>query len=159
MQKRRLAIADISIAHFYQRRAHIGRLIKAKRERIVRHHRRQLCHALKLLDAALRLFGFTGLGTETTNKVVQMGFGRLLLLKRLLLLRHTLVTGTDKLLIITRIKGDFLLFDVQDMTDGGVQKRLVMRDNNHQTGISINPSLKPKNGIQIQMVGWLIKEH
>ena len=59
-----------------------------------------------------------------------MRFGRLLLLKRLLLLRHALMTGTNKLLIITGIKGDFLLFDVQNMTDGGVQKRLVMRDNN-----------------------------
>ena len=95
----------------------------------------------------MSLLSFTGFGAKTTNKVIQMGFGRLLLLKRLLLLRHTLMTRADKLLVVTCIHGDLLLFDMQDMADSRIQKRLIMRDDNHQTRKVIDPRLKPKNSI------------
>ena len=153
-----VAVADRHIFHLHQGVGQRIRLAKFHIERAVGLGRHQLSHPFQCLQAALGLFGFTGLVTEAVHKRLHVRPLSLLALIGHLLLGHTLGASVFKGAVVTLVEVEFQVFHMDDFVHYGIDKVTVVADQHQCTLIGFNPTLQPVHGIQIQVVGGFIEQ-
>ena len=136
----------------------VGGFFEFEAEVGIGQQRRNFFHAVQSLDAALRLLGFAGLGLEACNELLQMRDLVLLFGKCVLLQLHLLGTHVFKLAVVAAVAHQLACVDVQGDVGHGIQKFAVMADDNHCAFVTLEPSFKPHQGVQVQVVGRLVKQ-
>ena len=115
-------------------------------------------HALNLLELALGLGGLGVLGPETVHKFHQPPDFALLMFvcrQELLFVRFAL----RQVIIITAAVTDKpALADFDDAADQFIEKLAVVRDDQDRAGIMFQVFLKPKQRLQIQVIGRFIEQ-
>ncbi len=153
-----VAIPQTRIRQVQQRAGDLHRLTKYEVERRINVGRRQLFHALQRLDPALGLTGLGGLGLEPGDVAFHVRALRLLLLESLLLLRQTLGTRAFERGVAATVEGDFLLFDVGDVVDHGIEEIPVVGNQQQSTWVALEEVFQPQDRIEVQVVGRFVEQ-
>ena len=120
--------------------------------------RRQLFHAFQGLDPALGLAGLGSLGLEPCDVAFHVRTLRLLLFKGLLLLGQAFGTRAFERGIAATVKGDFLLFDMGDVIDHGVEEIPVVGNQQQGALVTLEEVFQPQDRIEIQVVGRFVEQ-
>ncbi len=117
-----------------------------------------LLHPIERLDPALRLFGLAGLGLEAVDEFLEVGDLVLLLGKCRLLQLHLFGAHVFKLAVVAAVTHQFGCVDVQGDVGHGIEKLAVVADDDHGAFVLFQPGLQPDQGVQIEVVGRLVKQ-
>ncbi|VVO26674.1 hypothetical protein PS706_04695 [Pseudomonas fluorescens] len=153
-----VAITQACIGKIQQRAGDLHRLAEHEVERRIDVRRRQFLHALQRLDPALGLAGLGGLGLEAGDVAFHVRALRLLLLVGLLLLGQAFGASTFERGVAATVERDFLLFDVGNVVDHGVEKIPVVGDQQQGALIILEEVFQPQDRIEVQVVGRFVEQ-
>ena len=119
---------------------------------------RDLFHAFQRFHAALRLARFRRLGAKAIDVSVQMSDLALLLFERRLLLRQVRSALALEGAVIPGVELEGLPIDVADVADGAIEKIAIVGNQNQSSLLAPKPLLKPQHGVEVEVVGRLIKQ-
>jgi hypothetical protein len=113
---------------------------------------------LDLLQPALRLAGLGGLRAEALHPGSLLGDRGLRAAD--LCLVPLLYGGflDDKGSVVSRVVGDRLVVDVENVRDHGVEEPLVVRNDESAAGVSAEELLEPADGENVEVVRGLVQE-
>lgn len=121
-------------------------------------HGRHGAHTLQRLDAALRLAGLRRLCLEAVDETLQMLARRIVPGLRL----HLQFVGFRllplELVIGATIEGEFLLVEMNDRIDGGVQEVTIVADDDDRVRIAADIVLEPQRAFEVEVVGRLVEK-
>ncbi len=120
--------------------------------------RRQLLHALQLLQPALCLARLRRLVAEAAHEVFDVCDALLLFLKAGLLIGKHFRTQALVVGVIALPGLQLLAFNAENAFAGGIDKIPVVGDHEQRAGVGLQPLLQPQRCIEVQVVGGLVQQ-
>ena len=118
----------------------------------------QLFDLVELLDAALHLGGFGGVGFEAFDEALLFGEHGLLAGEGGLMIRFADDAFAFVEVIVAGVGDDFASVDFGDLGDDAVHELAVVRGHEQGTGVGLQKLLKPDNAFEVEVVGGLVHQ-